>query len=437
MIIFGTNFDKGFGWGVPNELFDELFPYSDEYEFTDKKVFRRRKRVTCPKCGSTCCHNGYDYARKKHFGKARIGKQRCLNCGHTIREDKSFWKKLLTNWQETLSDIICALRNSDVAWRAIEFIMDVIVPMGKDKAGYLFNGALRDFHYIKPEGLQIIHYDEQYPKLGRVQKFRLTLLSARTGDVIADELFNDKKAETIKKFLLDHLDPDKPLVAITDCEEKYPAIFKQIWGSRVIHQKCLLHLSKLIVKDFGKFTNIHQERDKYKLLNIFYDRSREINYLNLLIAEQSKLNFETNKERWDWVKQAKRQFYDYLRGLENERRRDRINLPQRTLEGAAKQLATLCDSPYFSKSVLGRLQMIVKNWKCFTAFYGVEGCPATNNAIENYYSASLKTHRKKQLRTDEGIKTHMKLAAMKRREGLPKPRATIRELSLVTRLVVT
>jgi len=35
--------------------------------------------------------------------------------------------------------------------------------------------------------------------------------------------------------------------------------------------------------------------------------------------------------------------------------------------------------------------------------YFVKGAPATNNGVENYYSTSLKTHRKKQLRTDRGI----------------------------------
>jgi len=51
--------------------------------------------------------------------------------------------------------------------------------------------------------------------------------------------------------------------------------------------------------------------------------------------------------------------------------------------------------------------MIEKNWEKFTAFYFVKNAPATNNPLENYYSTSLKTHRKKQLRTDRGIHDHM------------------------------
>ena len=34
-------------------------------------------------------HNGYNYARKKGFGKVRLGKQQC-ECGTVHNEDKSF-----------------------------------------------------------------------------------------------------------------------------------------------------------------------------------------------------------------------------------------------------------------------------------------------------------------------------------------------------------
>jgi len=61
-----------------------------------------------------------------------------------------------------------------------------------------------------------------------------------------------------------------------------------------------------------------------------------------------------------------------------------------------------------------RLKKIEKNWDHFTAFYFFEGAQATNNLIENYYSTSLKTHRKKQFRADSGIRNQLKLSAMKR-----------------------
>lgn len=67
----------------------------------------------------------------------------------------------------------------------------------------------------------------------------------------------------------------------------------------------------------------------------------------------------------------------------------------------------------FDRGVQKRLRMIEKNWEHFTAFYFVKNAPATNNLLENYYSTSLKTQRKKQLRSDRGIKNQMKLSAMK------------------------
>jgi len=48
--------------------------------------------------------------------------------------------------------------------------------------------------------------------------------------------------------------------------------------------------------------------------------------------------------------------------------------------------------------------------------------------VENYYSTSLKTHRKKQFRSDEGIKNHMKLSQMKRAGMLEMCKRTLLEV---------
>ncbi|MBW6517330.1 MAG: ISNCY family transposase, partial [ANME-2 cluster archaeon] len=72
-----------------------------------------------------------------------------------------------------------------------------------------------------------------------------------------------------------------------------------------------------------------------------------------------------------------------------------------------------------------RLRMINKHWINLTVFYYLEGAPATNNAIENYYSTSLKTHRKKQFRTDGGILNQIKLASMNRAKMFEGPKQTI------------
>ena len=381
-------------------------------------------------------HNGYDYARKKHFGKVKVGKQKCFHCDNEHHEDKGFWKNLLSEWKETVTSLICSLRSSDVAWEKVCGIMNYIIPCSKDKARYLFNNRIEQFEYPQDNFL-IVNYDEQHPKRGRMQKFRLTLLNYKTGVPIAEGLFDNKNDETIEFFLRKHLDTEEELIIITDCDRRYPKIFKRIWGNKVIHQKCLLHLNKLVVGDFGKNTTLLNEYNKYLILNIFYNRKKELKFLEKLMRQEKRI-FESAKEKNEWVKGAKQRFRDYVKDLENARRREGKNLTQRKLPQAKEIFEGLWQQRHlFPKKARERLEMIKENWKYFTAFYHVDGCPATNNAIENYYSTSLKTHRKKQLRTDRGIINHMKLSALKRIEDFSNPKKTLLEIYGLFKLIVS
>lgn len=413
-----------------------LFPESNQYEFTSKKVFQRKTYVICS-CGCEMRYNGFDYVRKKGFGKAKVGKQICPSCGKQHHEDKGFWKNLLSKWIETTTSLIMTLRDSDVSWIKICHVMNYIIPCSKDKARYLFNNKIEQFEYPQ-ENFLIVNYDEQHPKRGRTQKFRLTLLNYETGVPIAEGLFDNKDEETIEAFLREHLDTEKELIIITDCDRRYPKIFKRIWGNKVIHQKCLLHLNKLVVKDFGKNTTLLNEYNKYLILNIFYNRKKELKFLERLLKKLDKKSFESSKEKTKWIKTAKQKFRDYVKDLENIRRRKGKNLTQRKLFKAKELFEELWkQKQLLPRKARERLKMIKKNWNYFTAFYHIKGCPATNNAIENYYSTSLKTHRKKQFRTDKGIINHMKLSALKRIEDFSKPKKTLLEIYGLIRLITS
>ncbi|AKB32215.1 Mobile element protein [Methanosarcina siciliae HI350] len=87
----------------------------------------------------------------------------------------------------------------------------------------------------------MVHYDEQHPKEGRCQKYRLTLLDAKAQRTIADELFKDKSPETIKKFLQKNLDASEPVFIVTDFDKRYPDILKEIFRDKLVHQYCLMH----------------------------------------------------------------------------------------------------------------------------------------------------------------------------------------------------
>lgn len=417
-------------------LLFSIFPESNKYEFTSKKVFRLKHKVIC-KRGHEMVHNGYDYARKKGLGKVRIGKQICSLCEEQYHEDKGFWKSLLSRWKEIITIMIVSLRDSHVSWKAISNLMKFIIPLGKDKAINLFDDAIDQFNYTQ-DNYAIVHYDEQHPKQGRNQKFRLTLLNYETKQPIADELFDNKDEATIEAFLRKHLDADKEIVIITDCDRRYPSIFRRVWSNKVIHQKCLLHLNKLVVFDFGKNVSLLNEYNKYLILNIFYNRKKELNFLKKLLQKQEKKSFAIAKEKKEWIKEAKQKFHEYLRKMENTRRRNSKNLTQRKLFKAREILNELLKQKVlFPKKTRKRLDMIKANWKYFTAFYHIKDCPATNNSIENFYSTSLKTHRKNQLRREKGILNHMKIAAMKRATDILKPKETILEIYSAIRAVTS
>ncbi|MBV1729226.1 MAG: ISNCY family transposase, partial [Methanobacterium sp.] len=72
----------------------------------------------------------------------------------------------------------------------------------------------------------IVHYDEQFPKRGRSQKYRLTLLDNFTAQPIADELHNKKDPDTIKKFLGLHLDPNMVTFVVTDLYSIYSSVLE-------------------------------------------------------------------------------------------------------------------------------------------------------------------------------------------------------------------
>jgi hypothetical protein len=184
-------------------------------------------------------------------------------------------------------------------------------------------------------------------------------------------------------------------------------------------------LNKLIVNDFPRKTSIEQELIKYRLLNIFYDREPEIEFLSCLIEEEKTMKQRSDKEYKSWIKEAKNAFHKFVRDLELKRRRENKNLKQRDYYEALNNFKILkMQSDSFMISVRKRLAKIEELWPNLTAFYFVDNAPATNNPIENFYSASLKTHRKKQLE-ELGIKEQIKLSALKKAGVFGRPQKTL------------
>jgi hypothetical protein len=402
--------------------------FDNDFEITLEGVLRLKNAPPCPSCDTQMNHNGHNEYTKKNLGTIKIGKYLCPCCETKLEEDKSVWKKIKSEFFNQLKRIYRLLRNNNVSYQAISEIMKLIFPQSK---GTVFRGFIESMEEVDiPEHgkAYIIHYDEQFPKKGRCQKFRLTLLDAKTKNPIAEELFDDKNSETIKQFLTSNLDTTEPIYIVTDFGTSYPKILKEIFGDKLLHQYCLFHLNKLIGKDFPRKSTIAQVLLKYKLYNIFYNHEKEIELLSKLEAQERSI-IKNKKVYKVWIKNAKNDFYRFVHELELARRRKKVNHEMHSLEKSKNNFDELFkDIESFDEKIQTRLYMIKDNWKNLTMFQFLLGFPATNNPIENYYSTSLKTHRKKQLRTDEGILNQMKLSAMKRAKMFDEATQTLLEL---------
>lgn len=407
---------------VFSEIF-ELFSHAKGYEYTKKGVIRAIHKPDCPHCNNKCCRNGWDPITRKNILTLKIGRFRCPCCGHEIKKDLSLFTRILDDWYNTLSNFFLRLTNRDVALRVISELMNFLAPMSKDTVLRRICIALKQL--VIPEiktKYQVVHYDEQHPKKGRHQHYRLTLIDAITGKVIADELYDNKDFSTVSVFLTKHLDISKELIIITDGCPWYPELFKELWGNKVKHQMCILHLNKLICADCGKLPSLQEMHNIYLLLNIFYNREKELEFLQILLAEEKQNNSDN-----EWLRRARKRFNNFVRSLEKMRRRDKQNHELRSYDDAKKHFDKLKhESWLLPKPLQKRLKYIYQFWKQFTLFYEVE-CPHTNNIIENYFSSSLKTHRKKQFRTKEGLERKMKLSVFKRNVGFENPIKTFFE----------
>lgn len=425
MVAINTNFNN---FGEAFDILNIFKEFSNDFEITENGVFRKRNPPRCPDCGILMTYNGHNTYTKKNLGSIKIGKYQCPVCKKVLEEERSIWEKIKANFFNQIRRIYRQLRNAHVSYQAISDIIKLIFSQSRGSVYREFNESMEEVEIPKIEKVYIVHYDEQFPKEGRCQKFRLTLIDAKTKQPIVDELFENKDPETIKQFLISHLDTSEPIYIVTDFGTSYPNILKEVFGDKLLHQYCLLHLNKLIVNDFPKNTSIAQELLKYRLLNIFYNRQKEIKMLVELELQEREII--QNKEVYkSWIKNAKNEFYRFVHELELERRRNKQNIELNNLETSETNFAELFNEiDSFDVKIQERLKMIKKNWKNLVMFHVIPGLPATNNTIENHYSTSLKTHRKKQFRTDKGILNQLKLSAMKKLGMFNEPKTTLLEL---------
>ncbi len=170
------------------DLLSTFSRYSNDFEYTPDGIFRRAVPPFCPSCGAQMTCNGYNKYTKEGLGSIKIGRYRCPSCGKSLEEGRGFWEELKEDIFGVLEQIYQRMRVHHVSYRGISWIFDIILPKGKDTIYRAFNGTVDSTFTPPVEDIQIVLYDEQHPKNGRTQKYRLTLLDGVTGRVIAEEL---------------------------------------------------------------------------------------------------------------------------------------------------------------------------------------------------------------------------------------------------------
>ena len=106
-------------------------------------------------------------------------------------------------------------------------MMDYLIPQSRDTICRKFSNSVASVRLPETSSIQIIHYDEQHPKAGKSQKYRLTLLNGVTHEVIAEELSDNKSQEVIKPFFKNNLkeviEKSTPIFIVTDLGKGYAA----------------------------------------------------------------------------------------------------------------------------------------------------------------------------------------------------------------------
>jgi transposase-like protein len=406
---------------VAEDIMDFLSQNNQDFMMTYNNVIQYANDVFCPNCGNRMVMNGYNRYGREKIAKIKTQRYRCSSCktNHEMSYDLIY--RIISKLMETVTNMIMNMRCGYLSFELIALTLEPIIKLSPDTIRNIYERTVDNTEIDIKSDFEILHYDEQHPKKGRTKKYRLSLLDGKTRQMIKEELVEELNHKVVKDFLDQNLPKDKVMFIVTDLLPWYIDLLEKIRPGKIIHQHCLLHLNKLVVKDFHKNCPLKDELVKYRLLNIFYDRTEEIEYLQY--AEKREIRYKNNHETGynNWLLDQRKDFHLFVRMLEKKRRREckKAGLPDRmkmwSIEQARANLDELLQNmDAFSLSVQSRIKMIDNDWERLTQFYRIEGAPATNNPIENYYSCSCKQIKKKQHRRGRALLRQWKLYAMKR-----------------------
>ena len=372
----------------------------------DKQQILRPNHRTCqnPECTSTDVKfNGYheseSFIAKQLNITIKVGQCECNDCGHRWSVDVSDMYKIFETLKEKVRDFASEIRAEKNSLYCTADLIETLIGkryshMSIDRWFKARTQVLQENKASSCSGYYL--YDEQEVRAAGKTMQRLALRDAKTGQLIAEEVKNDKKKDTIIEFLTRNLRDKLKIAMIVDGDSSYPDII--IHDLKMNYQLDIRHLFDNIRKSFKdecaygvghKKLHMADELKKQELYDIFYPRKELIHFVKEGLKELDKIRNRSLKEEKDVEMQRE------LTKLKNERRKKRRRKgfvhehKGYTLKEASKKLDSVKTlKNYYPKDVKRVIDKIEKDWEHYTLFLKDTNVPPTSNGIERYFSST-------------------------------------------------
>jgi len=373
--------------------------------------------IACPQCQSSdYVDNGYHLVEDALIRECgltiKIAQCHCKKCGTYWSIDHKIIDEIIQKHHDLIKGLLLGCARAKLSFvKSTKLIEEKIGTSYSPQ--YLYEIYTQSLEAIKQERFTtasgVYNYDEQHLKANGEETCRIVIKDYISDDVIADIQTSDAKKETIKKALKTALEDLPVEVFIIDMLPIYPELIHELFPTAKI-QWCIFHLNKIIWRDlqeeYGRRIPLIQLYNAYKLFNIFFDHTKELEKL----AELLKI-FETQKNNKEIEKELRIEFAKFVKELKKERRREKKNIPRRTLEESEKIFSQINQQKsLYSKKIQKRIIYIEENWSKFTLFQRDTRVPPTNNGVEQYFAATLSKTDKKDFRSKKSVTRELNAA---------------------------
>ena len=116
-------------------------------------------------------HNGYNEYCKKGLGNVKSGSYVCPICEEPLEEARDLWEQLKSDFFNIINSIYQRLRTQNVSCQGASAVMELISPRGKDTIHNDFTDSVERTDTLPIEDVQIVHYNEEHPKMDRTREF--------------------------------------------------------------------------------------------------------------------------------------------------------------------------------------------------------------------------------------------------------------------------